>query len=169
MPRRKTPEDEERRLSERIMNNYRREIKDKGSFDLAFSKELQLSDKELTDNQRKLRDNVFKRYSSTREVQKEIKAGDFTKADLFKKAGGKDLEADRRRTAKVVVKDKKEYVKRGARRVDLKDYDTAKSRLVPARRKGKVVYAYKTHVKIKNKVYVRHRDRNGRFVSVRKR
>lgn len=170
MPRRKTTEDDERRLAERIRNNHHRRISDRSSFDLAFSRELDVSDKSLSDNQKRLRSKVFKRYTSLSEVQKELRAGEFSKKDLFKQAGGKSLDRDRQKTAKVIVTDKDEYIKKGARNVDLKGYDTKAKRghVFPAKIKGRVVYVHKTHIRFKNKIYVRYRDKRGRFASVKK-
>ena len=111
MAKRTTPEDDERRLAERIRNNYGKEIQDRNSFNLAFSKLLDTSDKALTDSQKSLRGKIFKRYSNLTEVQTELKAGEFTKKDLFTEAGGKDLAKDRQRTAKTIVKTKKKYIK----------------------------------------------------------
>ena len=156
---------EERRIAERLRNIYGKDISDRASFDLAFTELIDSA--QLTSKQKGFRDKVFKRYADIGEVQTELEKKEFPKQSLFEKAGGKDFKKDRQKTAKTVVKNKKEYVRRGARKVDLKNYDTKKS-LVPSRIKKKVVYSYKTYVRIKNKVYVRYRDKMGRFASVRK-
>ena len=86
---------------------------------------------------------------------------------LFTKAGGKDLNRDRKTTAKEVTTSKTEYVKKGAARVDLKGYDTKQKTKYnyPAIRQGKVIYARKTFVSINGKKHARYRDNKGRFVS----
>lgn len=169
MARRKTTEDEERRLTERMRNNHRRNISDRDSFNLAFSEEIEKSDNEMTDKQKALRSRIYKNYIDLSSVQREIKRGHFVDASVFKKAHGKDLKRDRETTAKKVVKTRRAYEKAGADKVDLKGYDTEDLRFsIPARSKRKVVYAYKTHVVVKGKSVIRYRDRKGHFVSVKK-
>jgi len=47
---------------------------------------------------------------------------------LHKRAGGHDLGQDQQQTSKNIVKSQKEFRKRGAANVDLKGYDTKKSK-----------------------------------------
>lgn len=152
--RRRTPEDDEDRIMERLRNFHRNNISDRETFDYSFNRLFDMHEKELTAKQRKLRDSVFDRYSSKYNIPKESE---------FRKAGGKDFERDKQRQAKRVVTTRKEYEKSGASNVDLKGYDT------PSRIKRKVVYARKDYVTIRGRKIAVYRDRKGRFASVRTR
>lgn len=81
---------------------------------------------------------------------------------LFRQAGGKDLEKDRRTLAKETVSTPERYIRRGSQRVDLPGVDTPFS--YSGIRKGKRVIAKRDKVIIKGKTYTRFRDKKGRFV-----
>lgn len=163
--------DEINRINETLFNRAGFKIQDRDSYDLAFNNYLNIDEKTIKGTERKLRDNAFEDFIKEHpEVSSER---------LFtKKAGGKDLRRDRLKTAKRVVKTRKEFIQKGASKVDLKGFDTARQRVskdiilrrtftVPARVKGRVVFAVKTSVVVKGKKLTRFRDARGRFVSGR--
>lgn len=159
------PLEELDRLSERIWADAQGNIIDRDSFDDAFEDYIgegaKVTEKQLT----LLRPKVFKRIVAN---HPEISRG-----RLFRKAKGKDFARDKAKKARVVVTDKKEYVKRTAPRVDLKDYDMPVKRRKPqfnvlGRVGGRVVYARRTFVIVSGKRRLRYRDSKGRFVSVKR-
>lgn len=168
MVRRITPSDEIDRINDRLFRESKFQIQDRDSYDLAFNDLLSLRDGDLSSNQRRLRNTGFSKFISEHpEVAKER---------LFTKAKGRDLRRDRLQTAKRVVTTRKEFIKEGAREVDLKGFDTARQKVtrqiisrrtftVPARIKGRVVFAKKISVVVKGKSVVRFRDSKGRFAS----
>ncbi len=169
MARRITPSDEIDRINERLFSESKFQIQDRDSYDLAFDDLLSVVG-ELSGKQKELRNKAFREYSA---AHPEVSA-----ERLFTKAKGRDLRRDRLKTAKRVVKTRKEFIKAGAREVDLKGFDTARQKTtkeiirrrtftIPARVKGKVVFAMKTSVVVAGNRVVRHRDIKGRFVSVR--
>ena len=165
---RTTPPDEIERINERLESESRMQIRDRDSYDLAFSDLLKTPEKELSPKQKKLRDMAFGEYKKSHP--------DVSKDRLFKEARGKDLKRDRRQTAKGIVTTIKDYKKKGASKVDLKGYDTARQKIkkdilrrrtftIPARIKGRIVYSIKTSVVVMGKRHVRFRDSKGRFAS----
>lgn len=165
-----TPADEIDRINDRLFRESKFQIQDRDSYDLAFNDLLSTREQDLSLQQKRMRTTGFGDYVSEHpEVSKER---------LFTKAKGRDLRKDRLKTAKRVVKTEKEFVKKGARKVDLKGFDTARQRItkeisrrrrftVPARIGKKVVFAVKTSVVVKGKSVVRFRDSKGRFASPR--
>ena len=170
MVKRTTPPDEIDRINERLFRESKLQIQDRDSFDLAFNDLLSLTDSDLSANQRSLRNDAFDKFA--------VDHPDVSKERLFTKAKGRDLRKDRLKTAKKVVSTRKEFITSTAPEVDLKGFDTARQRVtkdiirkrqfsIPARRKGKVVFAIRTSVVVRGKRVTRHRDLKGRFVSAR--
>ena len=167
MAKRKSPTPEElERIAEAIdsldtFNN----IQDRDSFDSAVDDYFE-GDESMIKNT-KVRNEVF-------DDLREMHPRRITDESLFKKAKGKSLKQDRRRTAKRTVTSKQEYIKRGARRTDLKGYDTKtkqkkkRSLDIAGKVRGKVVFSSKEFVVVKGKKLVRHRDKLGRFVSIKR-
>lgn len=166
MARRKTTDDDIERLAENLLISEGDFIQDRDSFDLALSRYA--PEANLSKNSK---DQLFK------EVQNQ-KPG-VSSERLFTKAGGKDLARDRRKTARTVVKTREEFIKKGAKRVDFAGFDIKESEIrkqkltvrkefkIPAKVKTKVVFSKRVTVTIKGKRFVRHRDKLGRFASVR--
>ncbi len=169
MAKRKSPDpDDIDRINETLNQRAGNQIQDRDSYDLAFDDYMGIM--RAAPKQRKLRNDAFADYSQ--------KHPDVSTERLFTKAKGKDLSRDRLRTAKRVVKTRKGFIKAGAANVDLKGFDTARQKVtkaqriqrdftIPARIKGRVVFARKTSVVVKGRSVVRHRDSKGRFVSVK--
>lgn len=134
MAKRITPPDEIERVRERIFTSHRRKIADRATFDMAFAKTMMMSD--LTDKQRKFRDDVFNSY------KKEY--GIATQRELTE-----------------LRKDRKEF-ERDILRASKGEFS------IPAREKGRIVYARKDSVRIRGKPVVRYRDKKGRFVSIKR-
>lgn len=160
--RRKTPEDDPERLAERVYRFSKGKIIDRATFNLWWREYM---GDDTTGNQRNLKENTFKALAR--------KKG-FTKQNIFKQAGGKNLRQDQRTRARIVTRDPKKYIKMGAQKADLYGLDTPnagprKTRFtLIGRSRKKVVYARKTYVQIKGVKVVRHRDKRGRFVSIKK-
>jgi hypothetical protein len=157
------------RVAEWLEMNRRDKIIDKDTFNLYYNSDI-AEDREdnLDAKALRFREKVFQEYLG-RNPNVEEKG-------IFKEAKGKDLERDIRQTADVVVRDRKEYIRRGASEVDLKGYDTERKALVKRidRRKvltlrgvvkGKTVKVEKTFVIIRKKKILRLRDKKGRFAS----
>lgn len=163
MPRRKTPEEDYDRLAERIQNEYGRYIKDKESFEVAYEKYLDDLPEDHNLFNKDIRDKIFDKIASSKKL--------LTKENLFREAGGKDLQRDRMQDAKKIVKTKKEYRQQGANRVDLEGYDTKQAfnaRFNKAGRiHGRVVYVRQDAIKVKNRSQTVYRDRRGRFASLK--
>lgn len=164
-----TPEEDLERMLERIEMS-RISVQDRDTFDLAFEDATTLSDVDLSPNQKAFRTDVFQ---SFRQRHPEVRPD-----RLFKKAGGKDLKADRRGTAQRIVKTDIQFIKKGAKRVDFAGFDIREQDInrqkirarkefkIPAFVKQKQVFAEKTFVKVAGKQQVRFRDRLGRFARV---
>lgn len=168
MVRRITPSFEIDRINERLFRESKFQIQDRDSFDLAFNDLLSLTDTTISEKQKKLKDNSFKDFIN--------KHPDVSTERIFTRAKGKDLRRDRLKTAKRVVRTRREFIKEGASKVDLKGFDTARQKTtkeivrrrtftVPATVKGRVVFAKRTSVMVQGKSQVRFRDSKGRFVS----
>lgn len=165
MARRQTLDDDIDRLSENLFINEGVIISDRDSFDLAL--ERYLGDNKLSGDSK---EKVFTTYQSEHRDTT-------SKERLHKKAGGKDLEKDRRQTAKTVVKTREEFIKKGARRVDFAGFDIKESEIrrlklkppkefnIAARVKNKIVFAKVTTFRIKGESVSRLRDQMGRFAS----
>ena len=138
-------EEESERFAEWFVSNKRGIITTRERFNQAYGDETGLVGV-LSQNQKDFREKVFGKY--------EEKTG-----KLFEKAGGKDLERDRRTRAKVVTTDPDVYVRRGARRIDLQGLDT------PSTVKGKVVLSRQEEISRRGKQVTIFRDRKGRFSS----
>ena len=142
--------------------------KDRSEFNIAYAKEMGV----FSSNGKAgaFRDGVWEKYAQQVGVDPDSK--------VFNEAKGKDLERDRRKTARIVVKDRGEFNRLGARRVDLEGFDTRRITVtqrareprildIPSRVKGKVVFSEKTSVVVKGKTLVRYRDSKGRFASAK--
>ena len=145
-------------------------IQDRDSFDMIYDGYMNIDSDNITPKQAKLRNRIFKEFVDIHP--------DVSTERLFKKAKGKDLRRDRLKTARKVVTTRKKYIKGGASKLDLKGYDTARQRVtkgiiqrrtftVPARVRGKIVFALRTSVVVRGKSVVRHRDALGRFASAK--
>ena len=165
-----TPPDEIDRINERLFRESKFQIQDRDSYDLAFNDLLSTDESDMSLNQKRLRNNAFGDYVSDHP--------DVAKERLFSKAKGRDLRRDRLKTARKVVTTRKQYIKGGASKLDLKGYDTARQRItkdisrrrtftVPAKVRGKIVFALRTSVVVRGKSMVRHRDALGRFASAK--
>lgn len=151
-----TVEDDIRRLSENIHTRFGRNIRDRHTANRAF--DLFMSDVPLTQSQE---------ISLKKEVTARL---------LFRSARGKDILRDRQVTAKRVTSRPDEFIKLGARNVDLSGVDTFKGKKIKrakrilftslGRQKGKIVYARKVEIKKGKKIIVKFRDSRGRFVKV---
>ena len=162
MARRKTIDEDIDRLAENLDIAEGGTITDRDSFDLALNRYLVNSGLSTSS-----KDKVFDAYVRDNPS--------VSKDRLFKKAGGKDLKRDRKQTAKTVVKDRKEFIKRGSKRVDFAGLDTKESELRRVKRptkefnvsafvKGKQVFSKR----IKNKRgIIQFKDQKGRFASVK--
>ncbi len=170
MTRRITPSDEIDRINERLFRESKFQIQDRDSYDLAFNDLFSQTETGLSGKQKEMRNKAFGEFVSEHPA--------VSTERLFKKAKGRDLRRDRLKTAKRVVKTRKEFERATAPEVDLKGFDTARQKIskevirrrtftVPARSKGRVVFAMKTSVRVRGKSVVRHRDSKGRFVSAR--
>lgn len=158
-----TPPDKDiDRIAETIWLESNGKIIDRDTFDLHF--DGYMGDLNTKQDSR-IRERTFK---ELREQHPEVKT-----TRIFSEAGGKDLKRDQQKTAKEVVTTEKEYRKKGAGKVDLKDYDTKQ----PAHKKkrygsvgGKVVEVRGVYVTYKGKRSLRYRDINsGRFASIKHR
>ncbi len=156
------------RINDRLFRESRFQIQDRDSYDLAFNDLISIDEKSLSSSQKKLRDDAFKDFIRQHP--------DVSTERIFTKAKGRDLRRDRLQTAKKVVTTKRQFTREGASQVDLKGFDTARQKVskqiirrrtftVPARIKGRVVFAIKTSVVVKGKKQTRFRDAKGRFVS----
>lgn len=166
MVRRKTIDDDLDRLAENLFISEGDLISDRDSFELALNNYL--VEEGLSKNSK---DKLFEIYVNDHP--------DVSKERLFKKAKGKDLERDRQQTARTVVKTKEEFVKKGASKVDFAGFDVKESKIrkqkVEARKgfeiaskvKDKVVFSKKVFVVVQGKRQVRHRDKLGRFTSIK--
>lgn len=155
-------EGDHERIAQSVWSDSQGKIVDRDTFDLHFGDFI--SDKgSITPKQEQLRDVVWKQLKENHP--------NVSSQRIFTKAGGKNLKQDRKQTASVVVTDEKEYIKKGARRTDLKGYDTKTTRKqkhqldIVGKRSGKIVYGRKTYVTVKGKKQVRYRDAKGRFIS----
>lgn len=166
-----TPMEEVDRINDRLFRESKFEIQDRDSYDLAFNDLLSLTEKDLSSKQKGLRNDGFGDYLNDHpEVSEER---------LFTKVGkGKDLRRDRLKTAKKVVRTKEKF--RGkASIVDLAEFDTRTQKVtkeitrrrrfnIPAKVKGRVVFAVKTSVVVMGKSQVRFRNSKGQFSSIKK-
>ncbi len=162
--------DEIDRINETLEGLAKFKIQDRDSYDLAFNDYMNLNEATIKGFEITFRNDGFKDYS--------LKHPAISTERLFTKAKGKDLRRDRLQTAKRVVTTRKEFIKLGASEVDLKGFDTARQRVtkdilrrrtftIPARVKGRVVFALKTSVVVKGKRQVRHRNAKGQFSSAK--
>ena len=156
------PDEDIDRINETIFRNYGGGIKDEETYIKAYNDYLGIN---MNETLSEIKDRAF---SSYQDRHPQVQSG-----SIFKKAGGKDLERDRKITNKVIVTDTKDYIKRGATRVDLQDYDTKNALMSKPNKKdfgrlGKVkgVTVYCCESKIfegKKKERIILRDRRGRF------
>ena len=171
---RKTPEDDFERLAERLYFQDGENISDRDTFNFYYQRYLVDVEGSITNANNE--STVWAKYSQRYDV---------VTPSVFKKAGGKDFERDKAKTAKTVVTSRREYVKRGASNVDLRGYDTPKPRkssvaalrkelnikarfVFPGKQKGAVRHARKISIMVKGKRQVRFIDKHGRYVGVRK-
>jgi len=153
-------EDDINRIAETIDNlDQKNEIIDPDSFDAEFN--------DYFDENPEIRDNNSVRVKVFERLRK-MHPDRIGKEKIFTKAGGKDLKRDRQSDAKVITSDRKRYRQLGASRSDLEGYDTKRKELnIVGVVKGKTVFTEQTTVKIGGKTVIRHRDRLGRFASVK--
>ena len=173
MVRRKTTDDDIDRLVENLLLQEGDFIQDRDSFDLSLKRYI--PEENFSDRSK---DKIFNEIINQKPS--------VLRERLFKKAKGKDLQRDRRQTAKIVVKTREEFIKRGSKRVDFAGFDIKESeirRQAIISRKGfdvasvitikktgirKVVFSKRESVIIKGKSFVRHREKLGRFVSAKR-
>jgi len=166
MVRRKTTDEDLDRLAENLLISEGDFIQDRDSFDVAMKRYL--GDNEGLSN--KSKNMVFDLVRTTKPSVSEDR--------LFKEAGGEDLKRDRLQTAKEVVRTRKEFIEKGADKVDFAGFDVRRQDIrrfkqipegfeVPARVKKKRVFAKKTSVRVRGKTVAVHRDKFGRFASVK--
>lgn len=154
-----TPEQDYERLAERLNHEFGDMIRDRETFDHFY--ERYMDDGEVPEDHgirdRDSRDAVFDFYTGAYRIGKK---------NLFERAGGKDYKRDIRQTASTVVTTEKEYIKKGAQRVDLKGYDTKNVTkfVYRGRQRGKIRYARE----LKTKRGIRYIDKKGRYVSIRR-
>lgn len=151
------------RISENLYHMYGGSIKDEETFTIAFEDYFQGNSNDGIDG---IRGDIFKQY---RQRHPEVEQG-----SIHKKAGGKNFKRDRKKTSKIIVDDRKTYIKKGARNVDLQGYDTRTSiRKKPEKKdfsiigkvKRQTVFARATSYTLKNgKKITQYRDKKGRFV-----
>ena len=157
-------------INEILYGRSGKHIVDRDTFDVYYNSYMSLSDKEMNSKQKKFRTGCFELYADTHDK--------VLRQRIFKKAGGKDLVRDKRRTAKTIVTTRQEYYEHGASKVDLKGYDTKvkkhekkmnqkKTMKIPSYSKRKFVRSEKTYVKVKGKKQVRYRNSKGTFSSVK--
>ncbi len=165
MVRRITEDDDLDRLSDNLFISEGDLISDRDSFDISLKRYA--PDNNLS---KESKEELFRIYRMDHAGVSEER--------LFKKAKGKDLERDRRQTAKRVTRDFKEFRKKGARKVDFAGLDTterdirkfkrvSKEFTIPAMVRNKVVFSKRTFVVVKGKRQLRFRDSKGRFASRR--
>ena len=148
--------DDQNRFVENLRMSTNIKIVDKGTFMLASEQYIGES-QDVTPRNKSFLDGAFAIY------RRKFKGVD--KRDLHKEARGKSLSRDKRFTAKTVVTSKEEYIKRGAARVDLDNYDTAKKifNFIGIQKKRTV----KARL-ILTKRGRRYIDKRGRYVSVKR-
>lgn len=149
-----TPQVEFDRLAERLAEKY--SIIDEETFNEAFNDYLE--DENRARNNSALREKVFGVITD--------KDKNINKGSIHKQAGGKSFERDRQHTAKTVLPegDIKEYKKRGASNVDMKNYDTKKAFTRKGFIKDRVVLGREVKVKLGKVIITRFRDKRGRFI-----
>ena len=155
-----TPTDEElRRMADNLWGAKKGEIRDKETFDAAFN-DYFLADVGSMKNEAEIRKKVFNLvFDVYGNEGKRV-----SKKSIFKKAGGKSFEQDKRTKAKRVVVSAEEYIRLGAQKVDLAGYDTPKRFSFVGRQRGTVKYARV----ISTKSGIRFIDKKGRYVSVKR-
>lgn len=148
------------RIAETMFNaDVQRDIIDAESFDVTYD--------EYFSEEPEFLNSVAKRrrvFDSMRDGRPDIKQG-----SVFRRAGGKSFELDRKRTAQTVVTTQKEYLQRGASKVDLKGYDTKSKFDQVGRKKTRIVYGRQTQITIGRSTFPRFRDKSGQFISTKKR
>lgn len=149
---RNTPQWEFDRFAERLLNEFPN-IKTEEEFDRAFNKYF--SSGGLTPTQRQ--DTILRR------ATKQVILTDMP--HLHRRAGGKDYHKDTQKKHRRITKDEKQYIKVGAKNIDLKNYDDKKPKFrYIGKIKNKTVYATLQTISIKGKPRAVYRDRRGRFV-----
>lgn len=146
--------EEAERVAENIYNQFGRQIKDEQTFNKIINEYIGEPESK---KQKEFFQQVFQTIADRhpRTIQK---------TNLFKKAKGKDWKKDKEKTAKTIVNTPQEYIKKGAKNVDLKGYDMP----TVGRIKNKIVKVKLTHVIIKGKRQIRYRDSKGRFAKVKR-
>ena len=153
-------DNEHDRIANSVWADSQGRIVDRDTFDMHY-KNFMNDTGDISHKQEQLGDVVF------RELKE--KHPEISERKLFTKAGGKNLKQDQQRTAKVVVTSEKEFIRRGANRVDLKGLDTKQEpqgfNILAQDKGGKVVHARETTFILNGKIQTRLRDSRGRFVS----
>lgn len=176
-----TPEEDYRRLAERVYNEYP-QIIDRTTYEQAF-KAYMLGTNKPEHVMAKMQNKSFQhlrqmktgistqRRLEPKEAKHKLTQGKLTDEALYKLAGGKltSLARDRQKTANVQPS-KIKYVDTGATRADLEGLDTRKERefKVLGRVKRRIVFARRETVLRNGKAQVKYRSKRGQFVSIKK-
>ncbi len=158
---RETLEDDFTRLAENLKRNYGRQIRDKASFDNVY--EEYLFGKKIKFNY-PFKEKVWDAFV--------LQNPSIGRDSLHRRAGGKNFLMDRKKRASIIVNTPEEYIRRGADKVDLKNYDLPTNRIRRhdfnkiGKIKNKIVYGRKDTFKKGSKVITRYRDRKGRFIKI---
>lgn len=86
--------------------------------------------------------------------------------DLFERAGGKTLKFDKQKKARNIVFTEQEYIKKGAQKVDLYNFDTPNKKAIYGYIKNQIVKVKKTQVTIYGHKISKYRDKKGRFAKL---
>ena len=149
------------RLGDSIWSDSKGKIVDRDTFDSHFKDFMG----DMTHKQQHtLAPAVFKKMKEKHESIDERR--------LFTKAGGKNLKQDQRTTAKTVLTNKEEFIRKGASKTDLKGLDTKQVRKRPrseftsvGHSGRRIVQIRPTFVTINGKRRTVYRASNGRFAS----
>jgi hypothetical protein len=157
---RETPTSRYERLAERIYNENT-QISSKDDYEVVFNRYFDGFPMSKSDKAN-LRENTWPFFEDTF----------LGAASLYKRAGGKDLKRDKRKTAKIVVDTPEEFIRRGARKVDLRNLDTRPARKgrfsVVGKVNNKIVFTRLDIVKKQSGEHVVYRNKAGQFASVKK-
>ena len=141
---------DENRIAETLFQRAGSRIIDRATFNQEFDSYMQGTGEDL-------RDGSFSAYlKNNKRVDKR---------NIFKEAGGKNLERDQRKTSKRIIRNKEKFIKVGSQRADLPKLDT--KRQTAGVVKGRVVKATRVTFINMGKKQTRFRDSKGRFVKVK--
>jgi len=155
-----TKPEEFERFAENLFNRFGRNINDRKTYDKAF--DTYMEGELITEQQdTALRDTAW-----------DILRKRVSRLKVYEDAGGKDFKRDANRKARTIVNTKKEYIKSGAKNVDLKDFDLPSKRGDSSNLLGFIkgrsvpVKEYLTNTKSGKRI-LRYRDKYGRLASKR--